>query len=149
MWVTHQEAAPSYPLQGTCPGRISLSPQNPLQAFASELGSFSKTPQSGSSDWEFLFPVLEVGHLRQKCLQGRVVLRPVSWACRSCLLPHVVVPLCRPVSSPPFIRTSVLWDQGPLQAPYFTFLTSLKTHLQTQSHSALSPQHCQLLPLKE
>ena len=63
--------------------------------------------------------------------------------------PHVVIPLCRSVSSPPFIRIQVLWDQGPPQGPHFTFLTSLKTHLQTQLHSVLSPQHWQLLPLKE
>ena len=46
-----------------------------------------------------LLPVLEVGHLQQKCLQGRFLLRPVSWVCRSHLLPmspcgHPSVQVC-------------------------------------------------------
>ena len=31
VWVTRQEAAPSYTSQGICPGRIPLSPQSPLK----------------------------------------------------------------------------------------------------------------------
>ena len=68
--------------------------RTPSKPWPVSLGSFSKTPQSGSSDWELLFPVLEAGRLQRKCLQGTVVLRPVSWVCRSRLLP--VSPRGRP-----------------------------------------------------